>query len=99
MGEEVMPLPAEARKGIGCPGAGVISGCELPVGVLGTELGSSAGAVSAPTHWVISPVPEVTFYLKQNRQTQEDLPSCVWAWPECRDEVRLHPAHLGEGFP
>lgn len=56
-----MPLPTEARKGIRCPGAGVTSGCELPVGVLGTEFGSFAGTVSALTHWVISPAPEITF--------------------------------------
>lgn len=56
-----MPLPTEARKGIGCPGAEAISGYGPPSGVLGTEFGFSAGAVSVLTHWVISPAPQITF--------------------------------------
>lgn len=44
-------------RSIGCLGGGVAGGCEPPMWVPGTVLGSSVRTVCVPNHWDVSPVP------------------------------------------
>lgn len=53
---------SEARRDVRSPHTGVTGGCELPVWVLGTEPGSSTGAVSTLSCQAVSPGPHFIFH-------------------------------------